>query len=182
MIVQHVSREKHPRELHHVVRYGDLEAAVPAAERQTVYLSVHFTGSVVSSPPSHRQSQRAGRTKAGSKASVEYVQLASVTYHPRAERVVQADRMPWADDAEPVVVFAELHPITRKVGEWFPKLRTSVAEVLASRIGELTRGGLPTGRWLLHIGFLPESGSLEVGITTWTDLRKNPEQVEQFAV
>ncbi len=182
MIVQHVSREKHPRELHHVVRFGDLEAAVPTAERQTVFLSVQFTGSVVSGPPEHRLSQRSGRTKAGSNDGVDYVQLALVSFHPRAERVVEPDGRPWDGVVEPVVVFAEIYPIERKVSEWFPKLRAAVGEVLVARIGELARGGLPGERWLLHIGFLPESGSLEVGVTTWTDLRKNDELVDQFKV
>lgn len=181
MIVQHVSREKHPRNLHHVVRYGDLEAAVPVGERQSVYLSVQFIGSVVSGPPEHRQSQRSGRTKAGVRG-VEYVQLAKVSFHPRAERVIDPDGCPWSDEEDPVVVFAEVYPIERKVSEWFPKLRAAVAEVLMARVGELARGGLPTDRWLLHVGFLPESGSLEVGITTWTDLRKNSERVDQFKV
>ncbi|MCO4762920.1 MAG: hypothetical protein KC502_15500 [Myxococcales bacterium] len=182
MIVQHVSREKHPRDLHHVVRYGDLEAVVPVGERQKVYLSVQFTGSVVADPPEHRQSQRAGRKKAGDSAGEEYVQLGTVQFHPRAERVIDPEGCPWADDEAPTVVFAELHPIPRKVSEWFPQLRSAVADVLKSRVGTLTRKGLPSARWLLHVGFLPESGSLEVGITTWTDLRKNDEQLERLQV
>lgn len=182
MIVQHVSREKHPRNLHHVVRYGDLESAVPAGERQKVFLSVQFTGAVVPEPPAHRQSQRSGRKKAGVATSAEYVQLARVTFHPIAARVVEPEGKPWAEVDEPTVVFAEVYPIERSVSEWFPKLRASVAETLTTRIGELTRGGLPTGRWLLHIGFLPESGSIEVGTTTWTDLRKNDERIDQFPI
>ncbi len=182
MIVQHVSRDRHPRDLHHVLRYGDLEAAIPHEGKNKVFLSMHFTGTVASDPPEHRQSKRTGRKRAGLLEGAEYVQLVRVHYHPRAERVTEVEGKPWADVDDPVVIFGEVFPITRKVSEWFPRLRASLAELLTTRIATLTAQGLPGDRWLLHVGFLPESGSLEVGVTTWSDLRKNDEKIERVAI
>ena len=182
MIISHVTRDRCTKDLHHVLRYGDIESTLPDTGRDKVYLHVRFGADVHSEQPEHRRSKRSGRTRAGGAAGVEYLQLATLHYHPKAERVVDAAGTPWEGVSSPVVVHGEVFPIPRKVSEWFPQLRGAVAELLTTNVAQLARDKVGGDRWLIHVGFLPESGSLEVGLTRWTDLRKNPERVERIVI
>lgn len=182
MIVEHVSRDRHSKDLHHVLRYGDLEALLPdPGGKERVFLAAHFQGAVADAVPDHRQSRRSGRQRAGLPGSASYYQLCRLHYHPDAARVSPIEGTPWAEENQPTVVFTDVMPIARKVSEWFPTLKAGMTEVLAAEIRQLTAGGFGD-RWLLHVALLPESGELEIGRTTWSDLLRNDEKVWRVAL
>lgn len=177
MIVEHVIRERHNKDLHHVLRYGDLEGIMPdRGGRDRVYLSAQFKGAVADGVPLHRQSKRPGRRKAGLPDNATYFQLCRLHHHPSAERVIDPEGTPWQSDTAPSVVFAELLPISRKVSEWFPLLRQGVVDALGAEITALANDGYGA-RWQIHVALLPESAELEIGVTTWTDLLQNDEKI-----
>ncbi len=180
MIIEHVTRDRHPKDLHHPVRYADLEGLfVDPGGKERLYLSLHFGGAVLESVPEHRQSKRPGRQKAGLPGSAAYVQLLRVHHHPDPTRVKPPADTPWAEDDKPRVMFADVLPLERKLTEWFPSLRAQLCDVLAPRLGHLQALG-PNARWLVHVALLPESAELEVGTTTWTELLRNEEAIERL--
>lgn len=182
MIIEHVTRDRHHRDLQHPLRYADLEALLPRQEApDRVYLAAHFTGAPLDDVPEHRQSRRPGRTRADLPGSAAYHQVMRLHHHPEAARVVDPAGRPWAGDASPRVVFADVHPLDRKVAEWFPGLRAAVGEVLGPRVRALFAAG-PASRWLLHVALLPESTELEIGTTRWTALLRHDEDIERIAL
>jgi hypothetical protein len=182
MIVEHISRDRHPKDLHQVLRYGDLEGIMPAGGgRERVYLSAHFLGEVADGVPAHRQSIRPGRRKAGLPDKATYFQLCRLHHHTDASRVVPPEGKPWQADAAPAVVFAEVQPIARKVSVWFPMLRQAIVDVLAAEVAGLVGDGYGS-RWQIHVALLPESAELEIGVTTWTDLLRNDEKIRRVAL
>lgn len=175
MIVENVTRDRHHKDLHHPLRYADLEGLLedPGAKAR-LHLSVHFTGSVLESVPEHRQSKRAGRQKAGLPHQAAYFQVLQLHHHPDAARVVEAAGRPWADEQQPRVVFAQIHPLERKVTEWFPALRGAMVDAIRDRVAsEMAQG--PSVRWMIHVALLPESAEFEIGTTTWSELLRNDE-------
>ncbi|MEY3013926.1 MAG: hypothetical protein RIT45_2661 [Pseudomonadota bacterium] len=182
MIVEHVRRDRHPKDIHHVLRYGDLEGLLPLQDdKQWIYLSAHFGGAVTDSVPDHRQSRRSGRQRAGLPGTATYFQLCRLHFHPDASRVVDAAGTPWETAQQPTVVFADVMPVAHKVSEWFPTLKAGICEVLGGEIRQLVANGY-SDRWLLHVALLPESAELEIGRTTWSDLLRNDEKVWRVAL
>jgi hypothetical protein len=177
MIVEHVQRDRATRDLHHVLRYGDLQGLLPdPGGRDRLYLAVHFRGAVGVDVPEHRQSRRSGRQRADAPAGATYFRICDVHFHPECERVREAEGTPWAEEPGARVVFADVHPIERKVSAWFPGLRAGVAAALGAEIDRRCAAGWDA-RWLLHVALLPESSELELGRTTWTALLRQPEDV-----
>jgi len=177
MILQHVTRERLPRGLHHPLKYADLEAPLQGKGAPRLYLSARFGGDVLREPPEHRTGGPAA-TAVGR----EYLQLARIHYHPQAHRVLDGDDLPWGDQDDPLVVFADVFPVEREVSQWLPALRRFTAQTAAAHVGKLAGNGLPGDRWLVHLALLPETSELEVGTVTWTDLRRNDERIERVPI
>ena len=177
MIVENVTRDRHHKDLHHPLRYADLESLLedPGAKSR-LHLSVHFTGAVLESVPEHRQSKRPGRQKAGLPHQAAYFQILQLHHHPEPARVVEPAGRPWADEEQPRVVFAQIHPLDRKVTEWFPAIRSAIVEAIAERVTAAMAQG-PSVRWMIHVALLPESAEFEIGTTTWTALLRNDEVI-----
>ena len=177
MIDENVTRDRHHKDLHHPLRYADLESLLedPGAKSR-LHLSVHFTGAVLESVPEHRQSKRAGRQKAGLPHQAAYFQILQLHHHPEPARVVEPAGRPWADEEQPRVVFAQIHPLDRKVTEWFPAIRSAIVEAIAERVTAAMAQG-PSVRWMIHVALLPESAEFEIGTTTWTALLRNDEVI-----
>ncbi len=173
MIVGHVIRERHAKDLHHVLKYADLEACAQAPDVRKSFLYLNYPAEPITTRPKWR---RKGR------ASEDWYELLTLHYHPEAGRVLADDGTPWAGVDEPVVVFSQVPPVPRDISAWLPKLRSFVAGVVAEKVEALAPRGLPTGRWIVHVALLPESSTLEVGVQTWTDLRHNDEIVERIPV
>ena len=175
MIVQHVTRERLGRGLHHPLKYADIEACVDAAGASRIFLSVRFVGQPSSGQPDHRDRPVGAEGR-------EYRELVRLHYHPEAHRVPVEGEAPWADVDNPVVLFADVWPVERELTQWLPRLRSYLAKLVAANVNALTPDGLPTSRWLLHCALLPETSEVEVGTTTWTELRRNDEAITISAV
>ncbi|GEM_PF-2735765 len=175
MIIKHVTRGRSPRTVHHPLKYSDLETAVGEQGGARVHLAVHFADTPVNARPHDS-------VVSGADAGSEYRQLVQVHFHPQAHRVPSANDVPWAGEDEPNVIFVDVFPIERDVSKWLPRLRLFITAELNRRVGELTKGGLPSDRWLLRAGLLPETSELEVETTTWTALRRNKATIDVVGV
>lgn len=179
MIVSHVVREKTAKDLHHLLKYADLQAGVrDPGRKEKVFLHVDYVANPVTEPPPTRRSARSKRRRPDEPVGQDWHELVEVHFHPRAERVMAGSELPWADQTDPNVVFGRVSPLPREVSGRLPRLRACVAEVVQQRMRQLAPDGLPTGRWRIHVALLPESACLEIGVTTWTDLRENEETIE----
>ena len=173
MIVRHVTRDKHGKDLHHVLKYADLESCARAPGVRKSFLHLTYPAEPSTRRPTWR---RKGRGKE------DWFELLTLHYHPEASRVMADEGTPWAGVESPVVLHGQVPPVPRDISAWLPQLRSFVAKVVADRVVALAPDGLPTGRWILHVALLPESSTLEVGMQTWTDLRRNDEQIERIPV
>lgn len=173
MIVHHVTRDKHGKDLHHVLKYADLEGCAWAPDVRKSYFHIDFLADPVVEQPDWRR---------GPPPRADWYELLNLHFHPQPERVMPATDMPWADVTDPVVLFGRVPTVPREISTWLPQLRTFIAQVVADRVRILAPKGLPTGRWTLHVALLPESSTLEIGLQTWTDLRRNDETIERISV
>ena len=161
--------------LHHPLKYADIEACLPGAGSRRVYLSVQFRGQPSSDLPEHRDRHHGPDSR-------EYRQLARVHYHPEPSRVPTEDTPPWSNDDDPTVVFVEVWPVQRDLTQWLPNLRAFLTKLLRANVDGIAPKGLDGSRFLLHFGLLPETSEIEVGTTSWTELRRNREAVHAVAV
>ena len=173
MIVRHVNRDKHGKDLHHVLKYADIEGCAEAPGVRKSFLHLDFPADPVVTPPEWRRS---------APVRADWYELLYLHFHPEPGRVLGAGGTPWEEVAEPVVLFGRVPPVSREISAWLPQLRAFVTGEVAARVKKLAPNGLPTGRWTLHVALLPESSTLEIGIQKWTDLRRNKETIERVAV
>ncbi len=183
MVTRHIIKNRPPKTHHHLLRFAELERAANPSRNEALFLSVSFSDSASSNIPKRRKSIRKGRLKSGVPGpGWEYYEMVEVQYHPEADRVMPPEGTPWASHDDPTVLFAKILPLPRLVTSRFPGLRRFVANLLDARISKLRSARGPQRRWLLHLGLLPESATIEVGTTTWTALRRNPEVVERIEI
>ncbi len=173
MIIRHVIREKHGKGLHHVLKYADLEVCAQAPGVRKSYLHLDYPAEPVTSRPEWRRGQQRGE---------DWFEVLMLHFHPSAARVMSDEDTPWQGVEEPVVLFGRVPPVPREISAWLPQLRSFVADVVAERVRNLAPSGLPTQRWTVHVALLPESSTVEVGVQTWTDLRRNDERIERIQV
>ena len=183
MVTQHVTKNPAPKAHHHLLRFAELQRAANESGNEALFLSVSFSGTPSTSVPDRRKSIRKGRRKSGLPGpGWEYYEMVEVQYHPEAARVMPPEGTPWAGRESPTVLFASVLPLPRSITRRFPRLRSFVADLLEARIGQLRSAKGPRRRWLIHLGLLPESAVVEIGTTTWTALRRNPEKIERIEV
>ena len=183
MVTPHITKNPVPKNLHHLLRFADLEHAAVSSGNEALFLSVSFSSTPSTDVPGRRKSIRKGRRKTGQPGpGWEYHEMLEIHHHPDAARVMAPAGTPWAGLERPSVLFANVLPLPRTVTRRFPRLRRCVADLLEARIAELHGATGPQRRWLLHVGLLPESAVLEIGVTTWTALRRNPEKIERVEI
>jgi hypothetical protein len=175
MIVQHVTRERLGGSLHHPLKYADLAACLEEVGAERVYLSVRFVGTPSAASPEYREKSRSEPVR-------EQHELVQIHYHPSAHRVEVEGTPPWEGVTDPVVVFVDIWPVERDVTQWLPRLRSFLAGLVKANITGLLPNGLPASRFLLHASLLSETSEIEVGTTTWTELRRNQEAVHAVAI
>lgn len=175
MIVQHVIRERLGRGLHHPLKYADVESCFEGAGADRMFLSVRFIGSPSADDPEHRQKPRSGPPR-------EHREMVRVHYHPSAHRVPMDGDVPWLDVDDPIVVFAEVWPLEREMTQWLPQLRGFLAGLIKANVDGLMQNGLPGQRFLVHASLLPETSEIEVGTTSWTELRRNAEAIHNVNI
>ena len=175
MIIGHVHKERLSKQLYHPLKYADLEACVDTPTLPQAYLAVRFSGTPSDHVPTHR-------TQTGGGAPREAHQLAMLHHHPSPERVSFPGDVPWADKTAPKVIFADVWPVDRALTKRTPQLRNWLAQTMADQVRKLNGQHLFEHRWLLHIALLSETMELEIGTTTWTDLRRNRETIARISL